>query len=228
MKKVIKVLLGIVVVISCMAGIFLYEFKYRVHTVDSQQYSWYTIELQSVGEPLFFGNTPCRVVLKRLNHVINKMDLRISDDGGSLKKDNWSVSWFDDHVSVVMKGKEQDPVKYSLSFNEKKTTITQDINDAEETNEDMHGNDATDMRKELKMVADYLGLKDISYEISAKGRLYLFARVDENTTRHIEFNPNHDNEYVYQESNKETGTKILGFYKIENGQVIDEHTTTWH
>lgn len=232
MKKVIKivlsVILSIVIVIGCIAGIFLYEFKYRVHTVAYAQYSIYTVELQSVGQPLFFGNTPGRIVFKKFNTVDKKIDLSISDDGRSLSKDNWSVSWFDDHVSVVIKGEEQDPVKYMFSYNIKKITETQDIKDAEKTNEDMSGNDAVDMRKELKLVADYLGIKNIDYELSAKGILYAFIKVDENTTRHIEFNPNHEHEYVYEEFHSDSSSEILGFYKIENNQVIDEHTTSWH
>lgn len=228
MKKILKVLLGIVLVILCMYGIFIYELKYRVHTVARSQYSIYTVELQSVGEPLFFGDTPGRIVFKKFNYTNKKVDISISDDGQSLGKKNWSVSWYDDHVSVVIKGEEQSPVKYSFSYNKKKITETQDIKDAEKTSEDMGGNDAIDMRKELKLVADYLGLKNINYEISAKGNLYAYIKVDEKTTRSIEFSPNHEHEYVYQEFHTDSNTKILGFYKIENDQVIDEHTTSWH
>ena len=138
------------------------------------------------------------------------------------------MSWYDDHVAVVIKGEEQGPVKYSFSYNKKKITETQDIKDAEKTNEDMSGNDAVDMRKELKLVADYLGIKNINYELSAKGNLYAYIKVDDKTTRSIEFSPNHEYEYVYQESHSDGNTQILGFYKIENNQVIDEHTTSWH
>ena len=37
----------------------------------------------------------------------------------------------------------------------------------------------------------------------------------------------HEHEYAYEETKNGT-TIVLGFYKIENGQVIDEHTTAWH
>ena len=46
-------------------------------------------------------------------------------------------------------------------------------------------------------------------------------------TRHLNYYETHEHEYVYQETKKGT-TIVLGFYKIENGQVIDEHTTAWH
>ena len=46
-------------------------------------------------------------------------------------------------------------------------------------------------------------------------------------TRHLNYYETHEHEYVYQETKNGT-TIVLGFYKIENGQVIDEHTTAWH
>ena len=46
-------------------------------------------------------------------------------------------------------------------------------------------------------------------------------------TRHLNYYETHEHEYAYEETKNGT-TIVLGFYKIENGQVIDEHTTAWH
>lgn len=95
------------------------------------------------------------------------------------------------------------------------------------TKGDMAGNNADEIRKELKMVADYLHYDDIKYGISAKGWMYAVVYNKDGVTRDLNYYETHEHEYVYEET-KNGYTTILGFYKIENGQVIDEHTTSWH
>ena len=51
--------------------------------------------------------------------------------------------------------------------------------------------------------------------------------IKDDMTRRLSYYETHEHEYVYEETKNGT-TIVLGFYKIENGQVIDEHTTAWH
>ena len=132
-----------------------------------------------------------------------------------------------DHVGVVIRGTEQDDTLYNLYYNGKTNSSVVNGQDAITTKGDMAGNDADEIRKELKMVADYLHYDDIKYGISAKGWMYANLYNKDGVTRHLNYYETHEHEYVYQETKKGT-TIVLGFYKIENGHVIDEHTTAWH
>ena len=231
MKKVFKVilgiLLGIVLVVCLLYGAFIYMIKFHVATVDKKSYNGYEVVMQSVGSPLFFSSADGRLLLKKNDKIITQTDFVLSDDGGSIRKAVWSVSWYKDRVGVVIRGSEQDDILYSLYYNGKTKDSIVTGQDAITTQGDMAGNDADEIRKELKMVADYLHYDDIKYGISAKGWMYANLYNKDGVTRHLNYYETHEHEYVYQETKNDT-TIVLGFYKIENGQVIDEHTTAWH
>ena len=231
MKKVLKVILGIllsiVLVICLLYSAFIYMIEYHVATVDKKSYNGYEVIMQSVGSPLFFSSADGRLLLKKNGKTINKTDFVLSDDGGSIRKAVWSVSWYKDHVSVVIRGSEQDDMLYSLYYNGNTKNSIIPSQDGITTKDDMAGQDADEIRKELRMVADYLHYDDIDYGISAKGWMYATVYNKDGVTRHLNYYETHEHEYVYQET-KNGYTTILGFYKIENGQVIDEHTTSWH
>lgn len=231
MKKVLKVILGIllsiIVVIGLLYGAFIYMIEYHVATVDKKSYNGYEVIMQSVGSPLFFSSADGRLLLKKNGKTINKTDFVLSDDGGSIRKKVWSVSWYKDHVSVVIRGSEQDDMLYNLYYNGKTNSSVVNGQDEITTQGDMANNNADEIRKELRMVADYLHYDDIKYGISAKGWMYAMVYNKDDMTRRLSYYETHEHEYVYEETKNGT-TIVLGFYKIENGQVIDEHTTAWH
>lgn len=231
MKKVLKVILGIllsiVLVICLLYGAFIYMIEYHVATVDKKSYNGYEVIMQSVGSPLFFSSADGRLLLKKNDKTINQTDFVLSDDGGSIRKKVWSVSWYKDHVSVVIRGSEQDDMLYSLYYNGNTKNSIIPSQDGITTKDDMAGQDADEIRKELRMVADYLHYDDIKYGTSAKGWMYAVVYNKDGVTRHLNYYETHEHEYAYEETKNDT-TIVLGFYKIENGQVIDEHTTAWH
>lgn len=231
MKKVLKVILGIllsiVLVICLLYSAFIYMIEYHVATVDKKSYNGYEVIMQSVGSPLFFSSADGRLLLKKNGKTINKTDFVLSDDGGSIRKAVWSVSWYKDHVSVVIRGSEQDDMLYSLYYNGNTKNSIIPSQDGITTKDDLAGQDADEIRKELRMVADYLHYDDIKYGTSAKGWMYAVVYNKDGVTRHLNYYETHEHEYAYEETKNGT-TIVLGFYKIENGQVIDEHTTAWH
>lgn len=231
MKKVLKVILGIllsiVLVICLLYGAFIYMIEYHVATVDKKAYNGYEVIMQSVGSPLFFSSADGRLLLKKNDKTINQTDFVLSDDGGSIRKAVWSVSWYKDHVSVVIRGSEQDDMLYSLYYNGNTKNSIIPSQDGITTKDDMAGQDADEIRKELRIVADYLHYDDIKYGTSAKGWMYAVVYNKDGVTRHLNYYETHEHEYAYKETKNGT-TIVLGFYKIENGQVIDEHTTAWH
>ena len=64
----------------------------------------------------------------------------------------------------------------------------------------MANNNADEIRKELRMVADYLHYDDIDYGISAKGWMYATVYNKDGVTRHLNYYETHEHEYVYQET----------------------------
>lgn len=231
MKKVFKVILGIllsiVLVVCLLYGAFIYMIKFHVATVDKKSYNGYEVVMQSVGSPLFFSSADGRLLLKKNDKIIAQTDFVLSDDGGNIRKEVWSISWYKDRVGVVIRGSEQDDILYSLYYTGKTKDSIVNGQDAITTQGDMAGNDADEIRKELKMVADYLHYDDIKYGISAKGWMYAVVYNKDGVIRDLNYYEAHEHEYAYEETKNGT-TIVLGFYKIENGQVIDEHTTAWH
>ena len=217
MKKVLKVILGIllsiVLVICLLYSAFIYMIEYHVATVDKKSYNGYEVIMQSVGSPLFFSSADGRLLLKKNGKTINKTDFVLSDDGGSIRKAVWSVSWYKDHVSVVIRGSEQDDMLYSLYYNGNTKNSIIPSQDGITTKDDMAGQDADEIRKELRMVADYLHYDDIKYGTSAKGWMYAVVYNKDGVTRDLNYYETHEHEYVYEET-KNGYTTILGFYKI--------------
>lgn len=191
MKKVLKVILGIllsiVLVICLLYGAFIYMIEYHVATVDKKSYNGYEVIMQSVGSPLFFSSADGRLLLKKNGKTINKTDFVLSDDGGSIRKAVWSVSWYKDHVSVVIRGSEQDDMLYSLYYNGNTKNSIIPSQDGITTKDDMAGQDADEIRKELRMVADYLHYDDIKYGTSAKGWMYAVVYNKDGVTRHLNY-----------------------------------------
>ena len=72
----------------------------------------------------------------------------------------------------MIRGTEQDDTLYNLYYNGKTNSSVVNGRDEITTQGDMANNNADEIRKELRMVADYLHYDDIKYGISAKGWMY--------------------------------------------------------
>lgn len=91
-------------------GSFLYITHYKAAVVDTAQSEdgVYEVVLQSVGEPAWpFGPASGRLVLSSDERIISKTDFKIANDGASFSAQDWSVRWHDDHVEIILTGKEQ-------------------------------------------------------------------------------------------------------------------------
>lgn len=117
-KTVLAVVGGVVVVMALLAAALVYELNYAVSTVDTSVSpdGNYTLELQSVGEPMFFSPAGARLVLKFGRYEVSRMDTQISDDGGQVRPTSWQVSWEDDGVEVRLRGSEQNDELVTMGF----------------------------------------------------------------------------------------------------------------
>ena len=105
-KTVLAVVGGVVVVMALLAAALVYELNYAVSTVDTSVSpdGNYTLELQSVGEPMFFSPAGARLVLK------------FGRDGGQVRPTSWQVSWEDSGAEVRLKGSEQSDELVTMGF----------------------------------------------------------------------------------------------------------------
>lgn len=109
--KIVIIIFGIfTMMVIMLLGSLWYQTHDEVAIVDTVQSSDGNCKLilQSVGEPYFpFGDTPGRLILQNGETVVAKADFEIANDGASFSARTWSVTWYDDHVEVVLSGEEQ-------------------------------------------------------------------------------------------------------------------------
>ena len=117
-KTVLAVIGGITVVTVLLVAALVYELSYAVSTVDTSTSpdGRYTLELQSVGEPLFFSSANVRLLLKFGRYEVSRVDTSIADDGARARPSNWQVSWEDTGAEVRLKGSEQSDELVTMGF----------------------------------------------------------------------------------------------------------------
>ena len=151
MKKIMKVILGVIAVVFIIIVVFwvsiVYVSDYKITTVDISVSpdETYELVLQAVGEADFpFGSASGRLVLYEGKSRISKADFELFDDGGCIRSGIWEVTWHEDCVIVILSGDEQPDEQIILYFDGKKEnkqltdkeeyTAAEDMNEIEEIN----------------------------------------------------------------------------------------------
>lgn len=118
---VISVLSAIAVFIAASIGWSVYETEYKL-TKTATEISpdgKYTATLYMVGCPDWpFGDTTVRVTIKQTGSLKKSeaFEADISDDGASLREDNWEVIWQENSVEIILKGSEQRDEVYTVTL----------------------------------------------------------------------------------------------------------------
>ena len=114
MKKIMKVILGVIAVVFIIIVVFwvsiVYVSDYKITTVDISVSpdETYELVLQAVGEADFpFGSASGRLILYEGESKISKADFELFDDGGCIRSSIWEVTWHEDCVEVILSGDEQ-------------------------------------------------------------------------------------------------------------------------
>ena len=117
-KTVLAVIGGITVVLAVLLVALAYELNYAVRTVDTSTSpdGRFTLELQAVGEPLFFSPADARLVLRLGRYEVSHVDTSIADDGGQVRTTSWQVSWENSGAKVRLKGSEQSDELVTMGF----------------------------------------------------------------------------------------------------------------
>ena len=180
-KGLFGVLAGLCITVLCFVGIFYYLIVFKVSNVDTSVSSdgEYSLTMQAVGEPLFFGSADGQFILKKGEKRISKVKFSLRDDGGNISQDTWHVTWKMNQVEIIIYGEEQNDEQFLLFFDGKykinelntkygKTLdelneIAEEQTEEENTKYDEDGYPMTEeyqrYKKELAEVSDYIQTK---------------------------------------------------------------------
>lgn len=180
-KCLFGILAGLCITVLCFAGIFYYLIVFKVSNVDTSLSSGgeYSLTMQAVGEPLFFGPADGQFILKKGEKRISKVKFSLRDDGGNISQDIWHVTWKKNQVEIIICGEEQNDEQFLLFFDGKykinelntkygKTLdelneIAEEQTEEENTKYDEDGYPMTEeyqrYKKELAEVSDYIQTK---------------------------------------------------------------------
>ena len=180
-KGLFGILAGLCITVLCFVGIFYYLIVFKVSNVDTSLSSGgeYSLTMQAVGEPLFFGPADGQFILKKGEKRISKVKFSLRDDGGNISQDTWHVTWKKNQVEIIICGEEQNDEQFLLFFDGKykinelntkygKTLdelneIAEEQTEEENTKYDEDGYPMTEeyqrYKKELAEVSDYIQTK---------------------------------------------------------------------
>ena len=180
-KGLFGILAGLCITVLCFVGIFYYLIVFKVSNVDTSVSSdgEYSLTMQAVGEPLFFGPADGHFILKKGEKRISKVKFSLRDDGGNISQDTWQVTWKKNQVEIIIYGEEKNDEQFLLFFDGKykinelntkygKTLdelneIAEEQTEEENTKYDEDGYPMTEeyqrYKKELAEVSDYIQTK---------------------------------------------------------------------
>lgn len=120
-KGLFGILAGLCITVLCFVGIFYYLIVFKVLNVDTSVSSdgEYSLTMQAVGEPLFFGPADGQFILKKGKKRISKVKFSLRDDGGNISQDTWHVTWKKNQVEIIIYGEEQNDEQFLLFFDGK-------------------------------------------------------------------------------------------------------------
>ena len=120
-KGLFGILAGLCITVLCFAGIFYYVTVFKISDIDTSVSSdgEYSLTMQAVGEPLFFGPADGQFILKKGEKRISKVKFSLSNDGGNISQDTWHVTWKKNQVEIIIYGEEQNDEQFLLFYDGK-------------------------------------------------------------------------------------------------------------
>ena len=118
MKEKNKPLRRLIIGVIAAAGIAaLFFWVTRPRVIDTSVNGEYTAELIAVSSPDWpFGTQDGRLVLKKGIWTVCAHDFTLANDGKSMGRSNWSITWDDEKAVVTINGEEQPDEVYHLYY----------------------------------------------------------------------------------------------------------------
>ena len=110
-----SVLIVGLIVAFVLVGEYIFKTNKKM-TIDIKNHEGYSLELITLGNPTWpFGAQRGKIVLKNSEDIeICSLDITVLNDGSEIERNNWSVEWEADRVTVKIRGFEdkRDKVYY--------------------------------------------------------------------------------------------------------------------
>lgn len=98
-------------------GIFLGGDIVDIDTVVSPD-THYSVVLYQLGSPVFpFGSVRAEIRLEKDGEEIETYETEVADDGRNLGPENWTVTFSDDAVEILLHGSEQEDESITWELN---------------------------------------------------------------------------------------------------------------
>ena len=114
MKRIIRTVLCVICVVIGMnmllAGCVYYitNCKKTLRDTSISPDGKHELTLMEIGEPAWpFGPASGRLILYEGDTQISETNFRLANDGCSISRNDWAVTWNEDHVEVILSGEEQ-------------------------------------------------------------------------------------------------------------------------
>ena len=242
MKKRIRITLFVICVVIGMNFLLIGCFRYAV---DHRKTIWdtsvspdgkYELTLNEVGEPVWpFGSASGRLILNEGATKISQTDFELRNDGCSISSNDWSVTWNENYVEVILSGEEQFDEQILLYFDG--STQRQTLDNETEPTVSQAEIDALDIRvlenRENEMVFtisinDYIRSYN-SYYNSSYCRSYLTSASQwQCYTYDSAIHSDHNTKYYYfTEDERVYSLPTITVYVPTNGDYIQEITVNF-
>ena len=114
MKRIIRTVLCIICVVIGMNLLlmgcvyYITNSKKTLRDTSISPDGKYELTLMEIGEPVWpFGPASGRLILYEGDTQISETNFRLANDGCSISRNDWAVTWNEDHVEVILSGEEQ-------------------------------------------------------------------------------------------------------------------------
>lgn len=245
-KKILKIaaliILLLVLIVAIFFGLLIYVLRYKIETKDQSESpdGAYTLFLQSVGTPFFFGPSNGRLLLEEDGKKVSLYRFTLYDDGKVIRPESWQVFWKEEYVEVLLFGEEQNDVQVRLFYDGK----------SEEDETDIFSKNQSEIHmRQLRIEEGFQAVYDAVFagrgdtytkSSDAKGNLRIILEEDKTQIRYLAYDRESENgqcelyvaylcEKAADGSWSPMEAKMLDTYAYvyDTGKVIASGKTSW-
>ena len=110
---------AIITLLLCFAAAIIWSVENSENDITTSRSpdGEYTLEISEIGEPIFpYGEARCRAVLKHGGDTVERISFSVKNDGAAAGKENFTVVWGENIVTLTVTGSEQEPESFELAL----------------------------------------------------------------------------------------------------------------
>ena len=119
-KAVWIILVALVLIVICLAtALKIYSGRKTLITRSVSGDGLHSVSVYMIGDPDFpYGRAHCTLILtaEQGKKDLGRVKVDVANDGGPRVEENFSFTWRDDHVDILVTGDEMDPKMVSMNY----------------------------------------------------------------------------------------------------------------